>query len=219
MRRQRPRAPRAPSTAGSRSPPTASRTGPRAESPTANVTSESGMPSSSAAIWASAVFVPGADILARRDHRRMAVRADPDPGVARRAAAAPPDLRGHARRRASPSRSSGREPRAGAPSAAPPAGSTRAGSCPRRACRRPGPRSAWFRRRSSSGSSSSLRASSSSRPSRPNVPSTKPGARNAFIGGRLSLARTGSRADVRAVRRASASAPRRSSSSPSSRWR
>src|ERR671923_29753 len=44
------------------------------------------------------------------------------------------------------------------------------------------------RRRASSGSSSSRAASSSRRHSRPKVPSTKPGARKAAIGGRLSFA-------------------------------
>ena len=37
----------------------------------------------------------GADVLHRRDDRRVAVRADADPGVARRPAAAVPDLRRH----------------------------------------------------------------------------------------------------------------------------
>ena len=36
----------------------------------------------------------GADVLSGSDHGRVAVRADADPGVARRPAAAPPDLRG-----------------------------------------------------------------------------------------------------------------------------
>ena len=58
VRRPPPRAPPAPSTASSTSPPRASRTGPRAESPIETVTCSSGMPSSSAAICAIAVFVP-----------------------------------------------------------------------------------------------------------------------------------------------------------------
>ena len=53
------------------------------------------MPSSSAAICAIAVLRAGADVLHRRDDRRAAVGADADPGVARRAAAAVPDLRRH----------------------------------------------------------------------------------------------------------------------------
>ena len=99
-RRRRRRAPPAPSRGGSRSRPRASRTGPRSVSPSATVTWASGSPSSSAAIWASAVLMPVPTSWHRGDDGRVPVRADPDPGVARRAAAARTRSARPARRRA-----------------------------------------------------------------------------------------------------------------------
>ena len=125
----------------------------------------------------------GADVLHRRDHRRAPVRADAHPGVGRRAAAAVPDLAREADAALPRALGPAPGPRPGAPSAAPRAGSTRAGSCPRTAARPPDRLPAWFLLRSSSGSRSRRAASSSRRHSRPNVPSTYPGARKAAFGG------------------------------------
>ena len=130
----------------------------------------------------------GADVLHRGDDGRAAVGADAHPRVARRAAAAVPDLRRHPDAALDRRRSSARAPRAAAPSAARRGGSTRAGSCRCTGGRPAGRTRRGSRRRSSSGSRSSFAASSSSRHSSPNVPSTNPGARNGFIGGLLIFA-------------------------------
>ena len=69
--------------------------GPRAESPSVTVTCSSGMPSSSAAICAIAVFVPVPMSCIAVTTVDAAVGADSGPRVAGRAAAAVPDLRRH----------------------------------------------------------------------------------------------------------------------------
>ena len=182
--------------------------GPRAESPSSTRTRSSGRPSSSAAICAIAVRVPvpmsciAVTTVARPSDADAAPRRT-RAGRRRRTRSG-----SRARRRASTAPRCARAPRAAAPSAARRGGSTPSGSWRRTAARRSGRASAWLRRRSSSGSRSSLAASSSSRHSSPNVPSTKPGARKAAIGGVFSL---------RAVRRPFARSRRRraSASGPS----
>ena len=215
-RRPRPSARPGPSRGSSRSRRRSRRTGPRAESPSSTRTCASGRPSSSAAICAIAVRepVPMSCIAVTTVTRR--VGADAHPGIRGRPAAAVPDLAREPDAVLPRLVASARAPRGGAPSAARRGGSTRAGSS-----RRTGARRGRRRRRGSGGAARAGRArasqpSSSSRHSSPNVPSTKPGARNAAIGAEFSFAPCSVVRDVLDRRRASASArPCRRPSRPS----
>ena len=129
-----------------------------------------------------------ADVLHRGDDLRAAVGADADPGVRGRAAAAVPDLRRETDAVLPRALGCVHAPRRASPSAARRGGSTRRGSSTRTDGRRCGPSRRSCAAAARADRCPSFAASSSSRHSSANVPSTKPGARNAAIGGRFSFA-------------------------------